>query len=530
MLKLPAIFSDHMILQRRKPVTVWGESDQEKVVVVIQDIQVTTRVIDGRWTLKLPPMEAGGPYEMIITAGGEQVVFQDVEYGEVWLAGGQSNMELELQNSKDGIDAVSEAYNPLIRYYYTPKFTHFCEEMDQAEKESCWELCTPETAGRWSAVAYYFARKLAAQLNVPIGIIGCNWGGTSASCWMSREELEKNKEIVSYIEEYDAATKDQVLEEYIKAREAYMVYQAEFDRKCKEYYETEPNPTWEGALEVCGENQYPGPIGPWSEQRPAGLYETMLCRVKPYTLAGFIYYQGEQDENKPKSYYTLLTALIRQWREDWEDDKLPFMIVQLPMFKNAGDPDFKNWPMIREAQMRAYRTVKNTGLAVILDKGELNNIHPVDKLPVGERLALQAMYHVYGMQDDVRAFGPFYQSCYTDDSYIWLIFNHAKDGLVCKGDKPLGFEVAGRDQVYYPADDIEIDGNQIRLFSSQVKSPVYARYNWVNYGEVTMFGRNGLPMAPFRTSIHDGSDRDMDDSGNGVLNAIAMSGESMGNS
>ena len=505
MLKIPAIFSDHMILQRNKPVAIWGESDASKITVTIQDAHVVTYVeSDGKWKTFLPPMGAGGPYEMtIVTDTGETKVYKDVMYGEVWLAGGQSNMELELQNSKDGADVVSEAHNELIRFYYTPKVSYLCEELYQKEEESSWELCVPENVGRWSAVGYYFARKLAAQLDVPVGIIGCNWGGTSASCWMSREALESDKVISSYIEEYDEIVANQDFEAYCKERDEYIVYQAEFDRKCKEYYETEQNPTWEGALAVCGENKYPGPMGPRSEYRPAGLYETMIRRIAPYTLAGFLYYQGESDDHKPKSYYNLLTRLIRQWREDWDDDKLPFMIVQLPMFINAGDVDQKNWPLIREAQHRAYRTVKNTGLAVILDKGEYGNIHPIDKQPVGECLALQAMYHAYGMDNAVRAYGPFYQSCYTDKSYIWLIFNHAKDGIVCHGDKPEGFEVAGPDKVFYPADSVVVQDNQIRLFSSQVEKPVYARYNWVNYGPVTMFGKNGLPMAPFRTSMHD---------------------------
>ncbi len=504
MLKLPAIFSDHMILQRHKPVAIWGESDAEKVTVCIQDAHVVTYVMDGKWRTLLPPMEAGGPYELTVTTDkGDSKVYKDVMYGEIWLAGGQSNMELELQNSKDGADAVSEAHNDFVRFYYVPKVSYLCDELYELEAKSSWELCTPENVGRWSAVGYYFAKKLAAQLDVPVGIIGCNWGGTSASCWMSREALESDKVISSYVEEYDEIVKDQDFEAYCKEREEYIVYQAEFDRKCKEYYETEPNPTWEGALEVCGENKYPGPMGPRCEYRPAGLYETMIQRIAPYTLAGFLYYQGEQDDQKPKSYYNLLSRLIRQWREDWSDDKLPFMIVQLPMFANVGEEDFKNWPIIREAQHRVYRTVKNTGLAVILDKGEYGNIHPIDKQPVGERLALQAMYHAYGLNNDVRAFGPFYQSCYTLKSYIWLIFNHARDGIVCKGEKPEGFEVAGQDKVFYPADSVTIQGNQIRLFSSHVHKPIYARYNWTNYGPVTMFGQNGLPMAPFRTSIHD---------------------------
>ena len=320
---------------------------------------------------------------------------------------------------------------------------------------------------------------------------------------MSREALENDKVISSYVEEYDAIVAEQDFDAYCKEREEYIVYQAEFDKNCKHYYETTPNPTWEGALEVCGENKYPGPMGPRSEYRPAGLYETMIQRIAPYTLAGFLYYQGEEDDKKPRSYYNLLTRLIRQWREDWHDDKLPFMIVQLPMFSNVGEENLTNWPLIREAQHRVYRTVKNTGLAVVLDKGEYSNIHPVDKQPVGERLALQAMYHAYGLDNEVRAFGPFYQSCYTLQSYIWLIFNHVRDGIICTGENPLGFEVAGQDKVFYPADSVQIQGNKVRLFSANVKEPVYARYNWRNYAEVNMFGKNGLPMAPFRTSMND---------------------------
>ncbi|CDC93312.1 sialate O-acetylesterase [Roseburia sp. CAG:380] len=504
MLKLPAIFSDHMILQRRKPVVIWGESDARKVTVTIQDARVVTYVQDGKWQLFLPPMEAGGPYVLTVKTDNDEVkTYEDVMYGEIWLAGGQSNMELELQNSKDGAVAVSEAHNELLRFYYTPKVSYLCDELYEQEEKSCWELCCPENVGRWSAVGYYFARKLAAQLDVPVGIIGCNWGGTSASCWMSREALESDKVISSYVEEYDEIVANQDFDAYCKEREEYIVYQAEFDKNCKHYYETTPNPTWEGALEVCGENKYPGPMGPRSEYRPAGLYETMIQRIAPYTLAGFLYYQGEEDDKKPRSYYNLLSRLIRQWREDWHDDKLPFMIVQLPMFSNVGEENLTNWPLIREAQHRVYRTVKNTGLAVVLDKGEYSNIHPIDKQPVGERLALQAMYHAYGLDNEVRAFGPFYQSCYTLQSYIWLIFNHVRDGIICTGEKPLGFEVAGQDKVFYPADSVQIQGNRVRLFSANVKEPVYARYNWRNYAEVNMFGKNGLPMAPFRTSMND---------------------------
>ena len=206
------------------------------------------------------------------------------------------------------------------------------------------------------------------KLGVTVGIIGCNWGGTSASCWMSREFLGQQLCLSSYLEEYDSIVAKQDEAEYLKEWEEYLVYQAEFDKNVGNYYATSPNPTWDEAIRLFGENKYPGPVGPRNEHRPCGLYETMVSRIAPYTLAGFLYYQGEEDDHKPYTYYELLSTLVKQWRHDWKDDTLPFMLVQLPIFQGEGEPDYQNWPFIREAQMKLYNTVKNTGIAVILDR------------------------------------------------------------------------------------------------------------------------------------------------------------------
>lgn len=511
MLVLPAVFSNNMVLQRGKNIAVWGKTDQNSVSVTLSGQNVKARVQGGSFEVLLAPMEAGGPYELEVTASDEagkaveQVTYQDVMLGEVWLAGGQSNMELELQNSKDGAEVVKGLNNPMIRFYYTPKVPYVGEELEAEEAKSQWELCTPETAGRWSAVGYYFAEKLAAELGVTVGIIGCNWGGTSASCWVGREALENDRRISPYIEEYDEIVANQDPEEYIKAREAYLIYQAEFDKNVGHYYETAENPTWGEALELFGENQYPGPMGPRSELRPCGLYETMLQRVCPYTLAGFLYYQGEEDDHRPDTYYELLSALVAQWRSDWGDDLLPFMLVQLPMFQNVDEKDYQNWPLIREAQMRLFQTVKNTGIAVILDKGEYGNIHPVEKDSVGWRLADQALYQVYGRGTAGDIFGPIYQSYYIDGSRMVLNFAYAEHGMQCTADSVTGFEIAGADRRYYPADAWLNSDGRVILSAEQVKQPVYARYCWTNYREVTLFGKNGLPVAPFRTSRRDGA-------------------------
>jgi sialate O-acetylesterase len=226
----------------------------------------------------------------------------------------------------------------------------------------------------------------------------------------------------------------------------------------------------------------------------------MLMRVCPYTLRGFLYYQGESDDHKPKSYYRLFTNLIGLWREKWGDDELPFIMVQLPMFKYEQDPDYKHWCLIREAQMRAFKTVKNTGIAVISDCGEFNNIHPVDKVPVGERLCLQAEKLTYGM--DVDAFGPIYKSFVCKDGGIELSFDHAEKGFKVKGDKIGTFEIAGADKLFYRA-DAEIRGDKIFIKSAQVSTPEYARFDWFNWTEVVLFGKNGIPVAPFRTYTED---------------------------
>lgn len=504
MIQLSAIFSSHMVLQRQKNISVWGDSDAESLKITLADKSVSVVPEQGRFQAILPPFEAGGPYTLTVQSQTEQVVYEDVMIGEVWLAGGQSNMELELQDSKNGKEIVQNIHNDGVRYYYTPKVPYVGDKLEEAEKESAWDLCKPDKAGRWSAVAYYFADKIARETGVTVGIIGCNWGGTSASCWVSREALEGTQEIKEYIDDYDAIIAEQDPEEYIKAREAYLVYQAEFDKNVGKYYETAENPTWEEALRLYGENQYPGPMGPRSETRPCGLYESMLQRVCPYTLRGFLYYQGEEDDHRPYRYYSLLSALIRQWRGDWKDDTLPFMLVQLPMFQNGGgEPDYQNWPFIREAQMRVFDTFKHTGIAVILDKGEFDNIHPTEKDSVGERLALQAMYEVYGLCTKEEAFGPMYQSYRIENSAMVVSFAHAK-GLHCTEETLTGFELAGKDKVYHEAKAV-LKGEEIELTCDEVKEPVYGRYCWTNYRPVTLFGQNGIPAAPFRTSREDGA-------------------------
>lgn len=536
MIRLPEVFSEHMVLQRNKYIAVWGWTTEPAAKAVLNGFEAHAFTDEnGHFMIKLPPMKEGGPYVLQVIGGeiseetfiasDDSVVFGDVMIGDVWLAGGQSNMELEIQKSYKGEEILKKLDNKLIRYFYTPKVAFEGKEMDEAKKEASWETADQDHAdsghaGRWSAVAYYFASKVSSETGVTVGIINCNWGGTHAYCWISREYQERNKNISRFIQKYDEDTKDLDMDRYLQSVRDYEEYQAGFDRRCGEYYATHEHPSWDECIKLCGENQYPGPVGPHSFVRPAGLYETIIRQVVPYTLSGFIYYQGEEDDQTPELYYDLLTTLIKQWRDDWKDQSLPFIIVMLPMFKNEGDPDLKNWAKIREAQLNTFRTVRNTGIAVITDMGELNNIHAVHKKAVGERLALQALYMVYGRAGDNQAFGPIYRESLVEGNEMTFIFDHAYDGIVEDRDFSKltpdmqhyssfiehddmasdQFEIAGADKKFYKADKMEIRGDRITVSSEHVKCPVYGRYMWTNFGKVMLYGAtSGIPVAPFRT-------------------------------
>lgn len=497
MLKCSQMFSDSMVLQREKCITIWGTGENGKrVTVSIGDNKAECTVKDGKWQCELLPMKAAEGLTMTVTDGTDTITFTDIAVGEVWFCGGQSNMELEIQNAKDGAKYLAELNKDTpIRYYYTPKVAT-AEEAETQGAQTRWNRADSENSRNWSAVGLHFARKLSKELGVVVGLIGCNWGGTSASNWLDKESLENDKRISSYIEEYEEAIKGKTLDEQKAEYEGFLEHEKNWLAKAQEFWKDDPGMSWGQLEEKIGVYGWPGPKNEFNPFRPCAMYENMVKRVCPYTLRGFLYYQGESDDHKPDSYYVLLTTLIAKWREIWNDDTLPFIMVQLPMHKNAADPDYKHWCKIRSAQMKAFRTVKNTGIAVILDCGEFNEIHPKDKLPVGERLCLQAEKLVYSMNVD--AFGPIYKSCIFKDGKAEVKFAHAENGFKVKG-AIKGFEIAGEDGEFFPA-QAAIGGGKALVWSEKVPSPKAVRYNWTNYGDVTVFGKNGIPMAPFSTS------------------------------
>ncbi|MDR1668701.1 MAG: sialate O-acetylesterase [Oscillospiraceae bacterium] len=497
--KLAAVFSDHMVLQRGKAFPVWGQgADGAPVTVRNRGIERTAAVKDGRWRVIMPPQDAGEPCTLSVRCGDEEIVLEDVLFGDVWLAGGQSNMEWPLSGAKDGLAEAEAARDTRLRFYNVPKCAYTGAKLEEAERGARWQICTGEDAKDVSAVAYWFAKEIRAEVGVPVGIVGCNWGGTSAAAWMSRERLYKMVSGRSYAEDYARRGGDKSEEEY--ARDM-----AEFDRvhnawkeKSDAIWAKNPKTPWRDIVAACGETPWPPPPGPTSPFRPSGLYETMLSRVAPLALKGFLYYQGEEDWNRSADYYDWMCALIGQWRQDFRDDELPFLFVQLPMYDTSESIEngwvSEDWPRLREAQLQVSRFVRGTGLAVIPDCGELDNIHPADKEPVGHRLALHALKRVYGREADA-------------DAPVARLIERFGSELRVTFDKPLElrgeglFEVAGENGVYHNGGVVRVNGDTLTVSAEEVSEPCALRYAWRAYCAAPLYGANGLPVSPFRGAV-----------------------------
>ncbi len=503
-----AVFSSNMVLQRDKVIRVFGEGEEGAVVSATLNVDGHSVTSDGivragRWELELPPQPASEGATLTIACDGEEKVMTNVAIGEVWLLGGQSNMEMELQNIKDGRKHLQEDRCPKVRYYYTQKNGYMNEAFYENERHMVWKEFSSESAACWSGVGYLFGKRLSEHLGVTVGLIGCNWGGTSASAWMSKESLLAEDDLKIYWEEYEERIKGRSVEEQEREYREYEEYQREWDVRAAKHYAVKPDIGWDEIQKLCGINYWPGPINICNPYRPTALYHAMIQRIAPYSMRGFLFYQGESDDHRPNTYERLLKRMIGDWRNEWREPDMPFVFVQLPMHRYAADPDYKHWCGIREAQLRVYQTVKNTGMAVAIDCGEFNEIHPKDKEPVAQRLYLQTLLHVYGELTPSEANAPIFRESYRDGDTLRLRFLYAQNGFVTKTDvseKPLGFELAGEDEVYYPA-EVTISGEEIWLKASEVAKPVSARYLWTNYGPVNLYGTNGIPVAPFRTVV-----------------------------
>lgn len=475
--ELPDVIGDNMVLQRNLELPIWGRADPgEQVTVTIAGAsQATQAGADRAWRVRLPAMQAGGPYVMTVT-GRNTITLENVMVGEVWLCSGQANMLWELRRSAKANQEIPAAYYPDIRLFTVTKKTI---HEPTTVLRGWWLPCNPKTVGTFSAVAYYFGRELHRELNVPIGLILSSVSGTPVELWTPREVLLAEPQVRAALAEYE------------KGLEA---FQAEV---VKNYQEALAR--WQTAVRQAraeGRSEPRKPNTPKPARRGGCYYNGMIYPLAPYGIAGVIWYQGESNRQRPELYARLLPVMIASWRKLWEQGDFPFLFVQLPNYMERQDtPTDSNWARLREAQLKSL-SVPKTGMAVTIDIGEADDIHPRNKQDVGRRLALAALKVAYGR--DVVYSGPIFDSMTVSGDKAILSFRNVGAGLAVKGDKLSGFAIAGADRKFVWA-QATIRGDKVIVSSPAVPQPVAVRYGWADNPDCNLYNREGLPASPFRT-------------------------------
>lgn len=439
-ISLPSVFTDNMVLQQKSEVPVWGWGEASTQVRLVgswapTDTVVTTVKPDGQWNALLKTTKAGGPYTLQVFGYGKKE-FKNILLGEVWLCSGQSNMEWSANSGIDNKEAEITAANyPNIRFFHIPKRG---ADSPQNNCDASWEICTPETMRKTSAIAYFFGRDLQKETDVPVGLIVSAWGGTPAEVWTEKSLITQNPELLA-----NAQTK----------------------------------------------------TFPWWPVENGVLYNQMIHPVIPYRIAGSIWYQGESNHEQYATYGKLLQTMIEGWRRDF-GTAFPFYLVQIaPHTYNSK----ANTPaLLREQQEWVTANVPNTGMVVISDLvSDVKNIHPTDKQHVALRLANLALAETY-KKEKTGYLSPVFAGIEIKKNKAIISFHHAENGLKCKDKKVEGVTIAGADGLFIPA-KAEIKGNQLIVMSPQLKQPEQVRYCFDDATIGNLFSLEGLPVAPFRT-------------------------------
>lgn len=475
---LPAVFSDHAVLQQEKVTPIWGwAAAGEKVTVSIGgQSQSTVGGADGRWKIQMELLPSSQPVEMIVE-GSNKLVIKDVLIGEVWLCAGQSNMVMTVAESKDYDLERKNASLPQIRMFTVLSGR---AETKQEDCAASWVICTPESVGDFSAVGFFAARELNQTLQRPVGILNSSAGGTLIESWL---DLETQKQCVE-------------LKAFFAQRERLM---AEFDRdKAAAAYKVAMT-KWKLAAEAAKAANHPPPRQPsdpygsfLGAMNVGGLFNGKIAPLIPYAVRGIAWYQGESNAHPDRVpfYETQMRLLVTDWRSRWGEE-LPFVWVQLPNLAKKMP-----WAEIREAQLRCLDLPK-TGMIVSIDAGESRDIHPKDKQTIGHRLAQWALGGVY--QKEVAAVsGPIFERHEMRGREIVLHFRHANGGLKATSGELKGFIMAGENKAWKPA-VARIEGNTVIVHSPQITKPVAVRYAWASDPVCNLFNHAGLPASPFRT-------------------------------
>jgi sialate O-acetylesterase len=475
-LRLPAMLSDHAVLQREAPVHLWGWSNPDERVTVTFHTQTLSATADdlGRWDVWLSPERPGGPFTLTVKADSSTLTRSDILVGDVWFASGQSNMEMPLAgfpNSaelKDGPAEIARATMPGLRLLHIHRKS---SEFPLEDQDATWTECVPATAADFSAVAYFFGRAIHEDEHVPVGLIDSTWGGTPAVAWTSLDAISADSSLMPEFADRARVMDSEADVPALKAREA------REDAAAKQAGAPAPKHPWHPAPEMYS---------------PAGLYNGMVAPAVDYTIKGVLWYQGETDSSARRAplYERMFPTLITDWRSHWHQGEFPFLFVQLSSFTSTPQ---ESWGIVREAQRRTLK-LRNTAMAVTLDVGTPDNVHPPDKQTVGLRLALAARAMVYG--EAVEFSGPALEEVTREGDSLRAWFKHAA-GLNAKGSTLEGFEVAGDDRQFKPA-SARIEGATIVAHASGVAQPKYLRYAWANAPtSANLYNSAGLPAGTF---------------------------------
>ncbi len=468
-LKLPNIFGDHMVVQQKMPIKVWGWTKPgQAVTVTLADKSATaTAADDGRFDASLPAVDAGGPYTLEVKADETRTI-NDVLVGEVWICSGQSNMQWNVASSTDPDLERLAAKHPKIRMINFPQVG--TQEPVLTHDDRKWMECTPETVSNFSAVGYFFGRQLHDTIDVPIGMINNAWGGSACEAWINRDVLNADPQYATMMERWTGMEKNFA------------------ELWAKTDLNDEDKKTLQNLKGQMGGNH-----------RPSNIYNGVLKSHLGYTIRGAIWYQGESNAGRAYQYRELFPLMISNWRQEWGQGDFPFYWVQLADYMaEKTEPADSAWAELREAQTMTMAKLPHTGEAVIIDIGEGKDIHPKNKVDVGRRLARWALANEYGVA--VPFHSPQYKSMEKQGNKVILTFDHVNGGWrPFDVNTPVGFTIAGEDKKFVNADATILKDGRIEVSSSAVADPASVRYAWADNPICNMYDGAGLPLTPFRT-------------------------------
>ena len=470
---VPKILSDHMVVQRELPVHVWGRAEPGEVVTVTfrgETVSGSTNRL-GHWDAYLKPQAAGGPFELKIRGskdGESQIVIHDVLVGDLWVASGQSNMEFEMRRAAAASADLPHAGNPQIRLMMVNKRASDYPQEDV--DTDGWALSTPDSAKEFSAVAWYFAREIEEREHVPVGVIDSTWGGTVAESWVRLTALGR----------------DPALNPLFASRGEMLDRAADTESELKD--EQRQKEEAKAAGKPIPQFPWHPPLASWG---PGLLFNGMIAPLTPLAIRGVLWYQGESNSALARFpiYNRIMRTLIEDWRDQWGVGAFPFLYVQISNFKSTP---LEDWASLREQQVETLG-LRNTAMAVTIDIGNPDDVHPTDKADVGHRLALAARNLSY--HEAVEFSGPMFRQATPEGSRIRAWFDHA-EGLMARDGDVSGFEVAGEDGNFYPA-SATVDGTAILASSPSVPHPLFVRYGWANSPKCNLFNGERLPASPF---------------------------------